>query len=557
MEKRKETRINKSRKGKGLSDREISGTDSIENPVLEYFDYPLDDENSLTCDIDPSTLIRSSSGLDIELTFCQKFLVDLIGASRSAPRTIRFENDEVIRQIKNLTGYGDGEQLIWLPPDASINISTSGIDISFGSPITSLLCVAGRRSGKTTIASLLLFWLARRIILDKEFLQDVPLLPGSIVSILNVACDSNQARILFDMLLMHLRRSGIIPKSAHSTERIKIGLLLLESLSSSSASARGRTACGVCFDEFAHFRRTGGPLADRAMWLALLPSLATFGPKSLAIITTSPAGRSGVVWDLFLQRGIRDGMLTARMPTWVMNPNIERKALESEFQRDDFLARQEYGAEFLAPHGRFLDPEKIRFCVDDKSRKPVQKGTRRHIHVDLGLVGDATAIAIGYMDRQGGDDWKAVIDRVEVIKGNKSSPVSIDEIEKRILKIGEEFPIREVTFDQHQSAYIIERLNSAGVKASEFPATAKSNREVFAFLRDLINTGRISLPSNELLKTELENLEITPTASGFKVEAAQGYSDDCADAVACAVWCLAHETGEDWKDMLTVIEREW
>ncbi|MFH1675878.1 MAG: hypothetical protein ABIC40_02550, partial [bacterium] len=452
----------------------MSDSDSNDLLLLDYFDDTLGDENSLPCDIDPSTLIRSSSGLDIELTFCQKFLIELIGSSRSEPYSIRFENDEDIRKIKNLTGYGNDEQLIWLPPDASIKESSSGIDVSFESPITSLLCVAGRRSGKTTIASLLLCWLARRIILDKEFLSDVPLLPGSIVSILNVACDSNQARILFDMLLMRLKQTGILPESAHSSERIKIGSLLLESLSSSSASARGRTACGVCFDEFAHFRRTGGPLADRAMWLALLPSLATFGKKSLAVITTSPAGRSGVVWDLFLQRGIRDGMLTARMPTWVMNPNIERKALESEFERDDFLARQEYGAEFLAPHGRFLAPEKIHSCIDDKSRSPAPKGTKRHVHVDLGLVGDATAIALGYMDRQGGDDWKVVIDRVEVMKGNKSSPVSIDEIEKRILIISEEFPIREVTFDQHQSAYIIERLNSAGVRASEFPATAKS-----------------------------------------------------------------------------------
>jgi len=505
----------------------------------------------------PVALASSPAGLGIPLTPAQRFILGLIAESRGYPELSLILDDETAsRDFKRLLGSEQGEARLWLPADAKTVSDAGRTRIQFDSPITRLLCVAGRRSGKTTIAAALMAWLARKILRDSTFLEGVPVLPDSLVSILNVACDIHQSAILFRTLTGFLSRLRLIPDGASRAERMQIGRLLIESLSSSSRSSRGRTACGLCLDEFAHFQRTGGPLADRAVWTALMPSLATFGPKGLAVVTTSPAGRSGVVWDLFSMRGQNRGTLTVQLPTWEMNPNIARESLEEEFVRDENLARQEYGAEFLAPHGRFLRLEEIQACVTTIDHPPPGRA-RRHIHVDLGFQHDATAIALGYIDRSdSGDenDWRVVIERVEVMLPPPGGSLNVGEVEKRIVDIARESGAAAITFDQHQSAYLVERLRSAGFDAEVFPATAKSNRDVFSFLSHLISTRRIVLPQNQRLLDELATLECTPTESGFRVEAPSGGSDDCADAVAVCAWRLARDQSPGWVDLFDITE---
>lgn len=502
----------------------------------------------------PLYLAESHAGLNIPLTTAQHLIIALIGQSRGYHSLTKSDETLNINEFEKLLGLNDESPRLWLPPDARIIRKSRRLKIVFESPITLLLCVAGRRSGKTTIASILMSWLAWMILRNPEFLTDVPLLPGSIISLLNAACDTAQSKILFRMLMSNLSILGLMREKSATSEKARIGRLLIESLSSSARSSRGRTACGVCLDEFAHFQRTSGPLADRTIWTALVPSLATFGDKSLAVITTSPAGRSGMVWDLFLKRGERPGMLTVQLPTWIMNPNIPREKLEDEFSADENLARQEYGAEFLAPHGRFLKPDEIRACV--RPVEPSKGKIRRRMHVDLGLRHDATAIAVGRIDRGKVDsDWRIVIERVETMQADNSDALNVGEIESLIRKIADEHNVESITFDQHESAYLVERLNSAGYSASVVPATAKSNHEFFSYLHGLISNRQIILPDNPRLIDELASLECTPTWYGYKVEAPSGMHDDCADAVAVVAWCLARDAGgQEWTDFMDVVE---
>ncbi|HDS29706.1 MAG TPA: hypothetical protein ENN67_01545 [Firmicutes bacterium] len=498
----------------------------------------------------PGILSKSPNGLNMPLTEIQQLLLDLVGFSHHTKADFCIERNNQ-KNFKKLLGFDKkNEPFLWLPPDSKIEMSRSSIRIRFGSPITLLNIIAGRRSGKTTLSAILASWQARRALREKSFFDNVPILQGTTVSILNVSTESEQAKILFRMLVSNLKTLGLISSSPKSSDTISIPPLLIESLGSSSRSVRGRTAIYAALDELAHFTRTSGPLADRQMWLAVMPSLATFGNKSLAVVTTTPAGRHGVVWELFQMRGSRPGMLTVQLPTWVLNPNIRRESLDAEFKRDEFLARQEYGAEFLAPARQFLPTGCIKACVRDEKLKP-SKNAVRHLHVDIGLVRDSTAIATGYLERDNGNQpKKIIIEHVEIFKGSKESPLNVAVIENRILRIAETVPVSGVTFDQHQSAYLVERLKASGINATIFPATRKSNREVFALLRNLVTTGRISLPDDERLICELEHLECTPTHDGFTVQAMNGFTDDCADAVACCAWFLSSDGLKNWKDIL-------
>jgi hypothetical protein len=527
-------------------------SDTIDNfnPVCDDMFQIVDIKKVLPRAYGPADIAMSSYGLNIPLTDIQRIVLSLVRGYHLFPI-------ELTGKLRRLCGLENCPQRLWLPPGTEISNEGSSLELEFSNPITLLLCVAGRRSGKTTIASIIMAWLIYRLQRDKSFLESVPILPDSIVSILNLACDTHQARILFRMLVSSLHKLRLLNRKESPVERAQIGRVLIESLTSSSRSSRGRTVCGAVLDEFAHFQRTLGPLADRSVWTAIAPSLATFGPKGLAVITTSPAGRSGVVWDLFQQRGERDGMLTVQLPTWVMNPNITRESLDGEFMRDENLARQEYGAEFLAPHGRFLRSDDIRACVIPEARKP-PAGTQRHIHVDLGLQHDATAIAMGYIEKiseleasgPAGSQWKVVIEHVETLQGSPSEPLNVSAVENRLKMLVESVGVTGITFDQHQSAYLVERLNAHGLNACVIPATSKSNQETYSFLRDLITTGRIHLPDHDQLIDELSNLECTITHRGFKVEASPGSHDDCADAVANCAWSLANSIASQWHDML-------
>ena len=157
----------------------------------------------------------SEYGLGIPLTPVQRILLGMVDASRNHPERIFQSNDEVTHELlKNLLGYGTDTQRLWLPPDARVKIKDSDLSIEFKSPITLMLCIAGRRSGKTTIASILMSILARGILKDPDFLDGVPILDDSLISLINVACDTHQAQILFQMLIRNLHMLRLLPKKS-------------------------------------------------------------------------------------------------------------------------------------------------------------------------------------------------------------------------------------------------------------------------------------------------------------------------------------------------------
>jgi len=512
------------------------------------------ESNTLGFDPCPSILAMSPDGLSIPLTPFQKLLLKLVGISHG--RSCNQLTGDLKSELDAHLGQDNQQrqpQKIWLPPGTSINRSNDTLKIEFAVPITLVLLVAGRRSGKTTIASILMSWLARRILKCSSFLDDIPILPSSPVYLLNVACDTQQAGILFEMLKENMRALDLIGTRTKSSDKFQTGRLRVLSLSSSARSARGRTACGVCFDEFAHFTRTGGPLSDVEMWKALMPSLATFGRKGLGIVATTPSGRSGVVWDLFTQRGNREGMLTVQTPTWAMNPKVSREILDEEFARDEYLARQEYGAEFLAPHGSFIEREAVKACVGT-TEQPRPGMIQRHIHVDVGLTNDATAIAMGYLSKDKLGGRRIVVEHLEIHQGEKDNPVKSSLIENRLTELAGSYRVGAITFDQHQSTYLVERLKSAGLNASVIHASRKVNWEAYKYLKDLIVSKNIILPDNERLIDELSSLECDPTYDYPIVEAPSGKHDDCADAVAMCAWCLGMEKSSGWEDILNIVE---
>jgi len=532
----------------------------LKNPLLDELHSFLisRQDGSLPSACTPMELASSPSGLHFPLTPAQLAILELTGIScfhpGDGPVRLSRESSAFCNEMLESDNESTG---LWLPPGAALNTTGKNSTIEFESPINIILCIAGRRSGKTTIASVLMSWLAWTVLRNPDYIADIPLLPGSIISLLNMACDSMQARILFNFLRDNMGSLGLIEPVDATSDKIRIRNLSIESLSSSARSSRGRTAIGICLDEFAHFQRSGGPLADRTVWTAVVPSVASFGEKSLVVITTTPAGRSGVVWDLFSRRGLRKGLLTIQLPTWVMNPNISRSQLDEEFTRDENLARQEYGAEFLAPHGSFLNEDAVRACIGS-DEDPSHVRADRHMHVDIGLRHDSTAIAIGFIKperyRKDPHGTEVVIEHIEYLDPVSGRDVTVSEITRKIRTLGEKYNCSSVSFDQHQSAYISEKLKAVGYKTEILHATRRLNTDAWSVLAELVSSHGIILPGNERLISELSELEYCPAHDGFTVEAPHGKHDDGPDAVAMCVWFLVNNRSTSWTDYFNIIE---
>jgi phage terminase large subunit-like protein len=160
--------------------------------------------------------------------------------------------------------------------------------------VRELYVVAGRRSGKDSIASMLA---ANAAAIEQNHLGR--LRPGELAHVLCIACDRDQAKIvegytrsffteIDDLRRMVVRetRSGI-----ELNNRVAISIA-----TNSFRQARGRTVLLAILDECAFYRDESSASPDVEVYRALTPSLATV-PGSMLVAISSPYKRSGLLYD--------------------------------------------------------------------------------------------------------------------------------------------------------------------------------------------------------------------------------------------------------------------
>jgi hypothetical protein len=121
----------------------------------------------------------------------------------------------------------------------------------------------------------------------------------------------------------------------------------------------------LVLDESGHFQTDSeGVGAGKEVYQALSPSVAQFGDRGYVMFTSTPKWRSGLFWEQWRNgtEGIDPQLLVIKRATWEMNPTITRESLEPEFRVDPDGAATEYGADFSAAEGAFLDPKDILAC---------------------------------------------------------------------------------------------------------------------------------------------------------------------------------------------------
>lgn len=254
--------------------------------------------------------------------------------------------------------------------------------------------------------------------------------------------------------------------------------------------------------------------------------------------------------------------------TWEVNPTRTREEFENEFRRDPIMAKARFACEPPEMEDAyFRDPESVRAAFrfkenpqdEDGRWKSWFTGTDEHprfIHVDLGLKRDRAALCMVHcpgfkqIKTMGGVENLPIIemDYLQSWQAEANSEIPFAQIRATINDLARRFTVVSVTFDQWNSADMIQSLRSANINA-DLHTVAKKD---YDSLSTAIYDGRIRGYWNEILvEDELLKLKLI---NNTKVDHPTTGSKDLADSVAGAAYMCVSNLASDFEIDIEILD---
>lgn len=538
---------------------------------------------------------ESSWGVNLHLFPVQRVIL-------KAHYGIELDNKARFKVAKDwrLSGYWDfteQEYLEYLFNEGRSNIK----EVDHDRP--ELVLVIGRRSGKTYLAAAVGAYETYKLLLKGNPQNYYGIPPGKEIGIISVATDKDQAGILYRDVSAYFSACGFFaPYTANNTQtyarfqtpadidhsgpyRENPGARASLRVSFRSCIAKGLRGPGnmiIILDELAHFTDGTQQSSAQAVYDAITPSTATFsrkdevdptvpvGPVEGRILSiSSPLGRQGQFYKLYQMamgggRAARD-MLAIQAPTWEVNPTIPASYYEGKYKKDPVVFFTEFGGEFSDRTRGWIERESdLIECVDTNHRPMTQAPAKRphFVGIDLGLVGDGSAIAIGHIEAIEGMS-KIVVDLVDQIKAGEGDYENVDRLEfddvaQWVYDYSRRFYMAEGLFDRWAGIPFEQALAKKGLKQLKSEhLTKNATSEIFRNFKDMMWDKRIILydwplpddPSKgehcdyitELLELQAQyHSKYVTTVAAPNIE---GKHDDRSDALVRMVWLASNNLG--------------
>lgn len=296
--------------------------------------------------------------------------------------------------------------------------------------------------------------------------------------------------------------------------------------------------------------------------------MSRFPEMGKCILISFPRYQGDFIMQRYEQSAFEPNVLRIKAKTFEMNPHVTRKQLDPEYRRNPIDAKARFECEPpLMVDAFFRDPQRVRenfkgiwrmidegtedeklVIFENPDLNPLtEEGTfkewfkptdelARFIHVDLGLKRDRAALAMCYcpgkrnIETVTGFESLPVV-KMELIKYWEAEPgkeIDFADVRKTIILLCKKFFVELVTFDQWQSADMIQILKRKGINADVYSVR---NQE-YDNLSTCFYDGRFTGYFNKLLvDEELLKLQIQPNG---KIDHPDDGSKDLADAVAGA-----------------------
>lgn len=459
-----------------------------------------------------------------------------------------------------------------------------------------LVLVMGRRSGKSLLTQIITLYELYKLLKIKHPQKKYKLPDFQEIHIINVAFNQTQAKdsiftpmknlaIASSFFQKHigvdnkLEMTFLTDNDIEENERRKSkGITLLEGTivlkcgSSSAGGLVGKTCFAIIIDELAAMAGAnpeGGD--DKKLYDELKPSLRTFGRDGKMICLSNPKGPFGMLYKLYKDRLEEPTTLLLKVPTWIINANIEKDDLEKEKRKDPIEFNMQFGAEFGSnSENPYLSPEDVDYAfansVNLTRAEERQQGVDYYCHVDPANRSDYYAICVvhgiptGEVDITGKKIKKYVVDHMHFWAPYQiKQPVPFQDVEKYLLELNNKFRFKQITFDQWHSQEMVQKLCGMGlpVKINVFNGQYKDKIYISlleAFRNKRIEFYRISggtvidkngktISINEIpeAKDQFTFLQKKWRNGRQIIEALSGYKDDLCDATAAAIYECENE----------------
>lgn len=329
-----------------------------------------------------------------------------------------------------------------------------------------------------------------------------------------VAGDQEQASLILDSIEGFKLRSPLLVDVVvqKATVRNSQSGSELHVMSSDAPTAYGIRPRRVFFDELSL-------QTNERLWTAMWTGIGK-SPRS-QMVAVSMAG-----WD-FASLGWRIRELAARNAAYRFATRVGSElapwlsADVMEEQREslhpaDFARYWE--CRWTEPKGSWITHEMYEAAETGTESHVAVPGATYGIYVDLGLVHDATAIAVCHLEGDLGTGV-VVLDTLRTMQGTRSMPVDLEAVEELVLALMAEYGCYRVVFEAPEAAASVQRLQKrlprAAVEA-RFPSTVVQS-QLFGTLYHLFASKRLRIFPHEQLKREALNLVTKVVAGRMKV----------------------------------------
>ena len=368
----------------------------------------------------------------------------------------------------------------------------------------------GLTNHNTTISACIAAYETYKLINKGNPQEYYGLAPSNPIRLISVATGKDQAGLLYEEVSHHFAKCSFFKRyTANNTlsyarfqtphdieefgayvENPRARASVRVSFAACNAkSLRGSGNVVIILDEVAHFLEQGGSSAEE-VYTALSPSNKAFTPKDehgdnlygddtesegRIIMISSPLGKQGLFYLKF-QQAMSGGesannMLAVQAPTWEVNPKMSAQAFKEEYAFDPRKFSVEFGAEFSDRTLGWLDDKSDLIDCIDKSLRPRSRGHARQAYFvgfDLGLVNDASAIAITHINAEG----RIVLDYIGKMKAGEGEfadkdRLDFEEVAAWIHLLSRRFRFYKGLFDQWGAIPLEQALIKKGLTVLE------------------------------------------------------------------------------------------